>query len=174
MGKCVRKACKESLKSCGFNPGRSLAKRLEEREISYDEILDTAEEAFVKNPSFEEGDVRKKLEEELEDAFKDANLASLILSGLRLEEDGKYGLIPNLPNEVFKSDPVHLLADEIIGMRIANYINGSKGIFEFERIDRNKPGILGKLGPFLDDVIGGLIGGICSRAYERRNQNENS
>ncbi len=72
-----------------------------------------------------------------------------------------------MPGKDFESDPVHLISDEILGMRIANYINGVKGVFEFERIDRSKPGILKELGPFTDDVVGGLIAGVCSKVYER-------
>ncbi len=168
VGKGVRESVKNSLQKCGFNPQRSLLKRLEERGISLKQLVDTAEKAFVKHPNSErEKEIAPLLEEELKAALEDINIASLIVGGLRIEEDGKAGLIPNLSAEEYESDPVHLLADEIIGMRIANYLNGSKGVFEFERIDRKKPGILGDLGPFLDDVIGGLIGGVCSKTYEK-------
>jgi phosphatidylglycerophosphatase A len=54
----------------------------------------------------------------------------------------------------------------MLGIQIATYIAGTRALFEFERFDRKKPGILGKLPPFLDDVIGGLISGalvkVCS------------
>jgi phosphatidylglycerophosphatase A len=51
-----------------------------------------------------------------------------------------------------------LEADEVLGLGIAAYIGGYKGVFDYVRYDKAKPGILGKLGPFMDDVIGGLIG----------------
>jgi alpha-ribazole phosphatase CobZ len=64
-----------------------------------------------------------------------------------------------------KDDPVCLVADELLGIDIAEYIAGSRGVFEFVRYDKAKPGVLGKLPPFLDDVVGGLIAGIMSKIY---------
>ena len=60
-----------------------------------------------------------------------------------------------------------LVADELLGMTIANYIAGAKGIFEFIRFDKAKPGILKKLGPITNDAIGGLIAGVSSNMYTR-------
>lgn len=57
--------------------------------------------------------------------------------------------------------------DEVIGMSIAKYISGDKGIFEYVRFDKLKPGILSKLGPFMDDVVAGLIGGASANMYSR-------
>ena len=68
--------------------------------------------------------------------------------------------------ELNKKDPCNLVADEILGINIANYINGTNAIFEFYRYDREKPGILSKLKPFIDDIVGGLIAGIMSRIYD--------
>lgn len=168
IGRGVREAVKYALRKCGYDPSRPLIKRLEERGLTFELLVGTARKAFVRHPESDPGEeIYEALEEELEGALEDLNVAALIISGLRLEEDGERGLIPGLPVEKFESDPVSLLADEILGMGIANYINGSKGVFEFVRIDRTKPGVLGELGPFLDDVIGGLIAGICSRTYER-------
>jgi len=50
-------------------------------------------------------------------------------------------------------------------MAIAEYIGGTKARFEFVRYDTKKPGILGRLGPFVDDVICGLIAGVSSQMY---------
>ncbi len=43
----------------------------------------------------------------------------------------------------------------------------ARGIFEFIRFDQNKPGILKKLGPITNDVIGGLIAGVSSNMYTK-------
>jgi len=59
------------------------------------------------------------------------------------------------------------VADEVIGMSIAKYISGDKGMFEFVRLDKSKPGILAKMGPFMDDVLAGLIGGVSANMYTR-------
>jgi phosphatidylglycerophosphatase A len=60
-----------------------------------------------------------------------------------------------------------LVTDELLGMTIANYIAGARGIFEFVRFDQAKPGILKKLGPITNDAIGGLVAGVSSNMYTR-------
>ena len=51
-------------------------------------------------------------------------------------------------------------------MNIANYIGGTNEIFNFKRYDTEKRGILSKLEPMIDDIIGGLIAGIMTRVYD--------
>jgi phosphatidylglycerophosphatase A len=64
-----------------------------------------------------------------------------------------------------------LVADEILGIAIANYIGGARGVFEFVRFDQAKPGILKKLGPITNDAIGGLVAGVSSNVYTRATKN---
>ncbi|HIE05099.1 MAG TPA: alpha-ribazole phosphatase CobZ [Candidatus Latescibacteria bacterium] len=142
-----------------------MEERLRERGISLDELVEAGMEMYVPDP--EVGGKKKvgsRLKEEMARALKDVNVASLILAGMKLEDDGDS--VPGLRGE-YRNDPVQLIADEILGIQIATYIAGSRALFEFERIDRRKPGILGKLPPFLDDVLGGLIAGclvkVCSK-----------
>jgi phosphatidylglycerophosphatase A len=59
---------------------------------------------------------------------------------------------------------MHLVADEMIGMALAEYI-ANEGLFEFTRYDKKKPGVIKGLGPFLDDIVGALIGGTMSKIY---------
>jgi alpha-ribazole phosphatase CobZ len=88
----------------------------------------------------------------------------LEVASFLLEEEAKHGLVPGLTAERFAGRP-GLVADELLGIAIANYIAGAKGIFEFVRFDQNKPGILKKLGPITNDAIGGLIAGVSSNMY---------
>ena len=104
---------------------------------------------------------------ELNRALSDVNVSALVMAGLRLEEDGERGLIPGISKREFEKDLGGLVADEVLGMAIANYIAGSKGVFEYVRFDKAKPGILKKLGPVSDDVVAGLISGISSNMYTR-------
>ena len=64
-----------------------------------------------------------------------------------------------------------LVADEILGIAIANYIGGARGVFEFVRFDQAKPGILKKLGPIINDAVGGLVAGVSSNVYTRATKN---
>jgi phosphatidylglycerophosphatase A len=61
--------------------------------------------------------------------------------------------------------PPGLVSDELLGMTIATYIAGAKGIFEGIQFDQAKLGILKKLGPISNDAIGELIAGASSNMY---------
>jgi alpha-ribazole phosphatase CobZ len=76
------------------------------------------------------------------------------------------GRIPGLNKKIWEGRP-GLIADEIIGLAIATYIAGARGVFEFTRFDQAKPGILKKLGAMTNDAIGGLIAGVSSNMYTR-------
>ncbi len=152
----------------GLTPNRPLVKRLEERGINVEQLVKAGMELYVHHPSM--GSVKtaeETLKQFLEEALSDVNIAALILAASRIEDDGYRGLIPGLPAQTFSKDPVHLLADEILGMAIADYIAGSKGIFEYVRFDRVKPGIIGRMGPFMDDALAALIAGASSNMYSK-------
>ncbi|MCX8175662.1 MAG: phosphatidylglycerophosphatase A [Candidatus Bathyarchaeota archaeon] len=147
---------------------RPLVKRLEENGITFEDLVKTALELLVYHPNMGSKEyVVQVLRECLQEALSDVNVAALVMAGVRLNDDGKVGLIPGLTREAYVSDPVYILADEILGMSIANYIAGSRGVFEFTRFDKAKPGLLKKLEPFLDDAIGGLIAGASSKMYTK-------
>lgn len=167
LGRTVESSIRDSLKKQeGLVSGRPMASRLEERGIPIEEILETTLELFVPHPGVERRSAAKKiLGRELEKALDDVNVCCLISAGMRLEEDSRMGLIPQMSAEEFNEDPLYLLADEMIGREIADYIGGAKASFEFHRFDREKPGILRKLGPVMDDVIAGIAAGISSKMY---------
>lgn len=147
---------------------KDIVKILEEEGVSIEDIVDSALELYVPHPGIE---TREKAEaifrRELDLALSDPNLAVLIYAGVLLEEKGRSQELPGISSSAYKADMTYLIADEVIGMSIAKYIGGYKGIFEYVRYDKVKPGILAKLGPFMDDVIGGLIGGVSSNMYTR-------
>ncbi|PCN50007.1 hypothetical protein B6U99_06735 [Candidatus Geothermarchaeota archaeon ex4572_27] len=164
---CVVEAVKEALvRSEGLSPDRPLIRRLEERGVTFNDLIEAAMEVLIPEVGGLD-EVREALATCLEEALNDVNVASLVMAGLRLEEDGARGLIPGLKAGELREGPVRLLADEVIGMEVARYIAGTKGAFEFIRLDRAKPGVLKRLGPFAEDVIGGLIAGASSNAYSR-------
>ncbi|MCX8169748.1 MAG: alpha-ribazole phosphatase CobZ, partial [Candidatus Methanomethyliaceae archaeon] len=164
IASCVEKAVKEAI-IChdGLLSNRSLLNRLKERGILLEDLISTAMEIYVPHPKYPQAkELFKKL---LLEVLEDVNVASLVMAALRINEDGEKGLIPNLSAEDFKRDPICLVADEILGISISMYIAGYNGLFEFYRFDRNKPGILKKLPPFVDDAIGGLLAGVSSKMY---------
>ncbi len=136
--------------------------------ISEDDIVSAALELYFPHPGVE---TRQKAEvafrREMNIAFSDPNLALLIYAGVLLESEGKSGRLPNLNSLDYEKDLTCLIADEVLGLSIAKYVGGYKGLFDYVRYDKAKPGILANLGPFMDDIVAGLIGGISANMYTR-------
>ncbi len=136
--------------------------------ITVNMLADTALALYAPHPGIETRELaEEKFLEELDIALSDPNLCMLVYAGILLEREGAAGTLPNISRSSYEKDLTFLIVDEVIGMSIAKYISGDKGIFEFVRFDKQKPGILATLGPFMDDVIGGLIGGVSASMYTR-------
>lgn len=151
-----------------------LLKYLEERGITLKDMIDTALEFYVPHPGVETKEkATKMLKEEFMDALQDMNVSALEVMAFRGQEEAEAGRIPGLTQERFQGRP-GLVADELIGLAIAGYIAGAKGVFEFTRFDQAKPGILKRLGAITNDAIGGLIAGVSSNMYTRAFREANS
>jgi alpha-ribazole phosphatase CobZ len=134
-----------------------------------EEVLRSAAmELYVPHPGIETVEMAEAVfKQELDIALGDPNLCILVYAGILLEQAGKAGELPNLSRDSYERDLTFLVCDEVLGMSIATYIAGHKGMFEYVRFDKLKPGIIKELGPFMDDVIAGLIGGVSSSMYTR-------
>ena len=129
-----------------------LLKRLEGHGVTLEKMLDTAMELYIGD---EPEKVRERLRELMLRYLGDINVQALLMASLLLEED--FGV---------EGDPVNLVADELIGIDIAEYIGGKMALFNFFYYDTRKPGILAELPPFLDDAIGGFIAGCMTKLFE--------
>ncbi|MCC6012847.1 MAG: alpha-ribazole phosphatase CobZ [Candidatus Verstraetearchaeota archaeon] len=165
IASCVEDALNNALICNNIKTERKLLLRLKERGILLEDLISTAMEIYVPHPNYSKEEAKEIFKRILLEVMDDINVSSLVIAGLRLNEDGERGLIPNMSAENYKKDPVNLVADEILGISIAMYIAGYNGLFEFYRFDRKKPGILKNLPPFIDDVIGGLLAGVSSKMY---------
>jgi alpha-ribazole phosphatase CobZ len=137
-----------------------IEQRLQNYGITIDDIVSAAMGLYVSHGMPDDqaaSEIRKKIKKYLDDP----NVASLILGAILLEDE----LYNKRENSEIADDPIFLLSDEILGMAIAECIGGTYARFEFARYDQKKPGILAKLGPFLDDAVAGLIAGCTSRIY---------
>ncbi len=138
---------------------------LESQGISIEKIISAAMQIHVPHPGVKtEEEARELFGKELEHALADPNLCALIYAGLALERDVAKGLI--FLGDRYDLDAASLIADEVLGMSISKYIGGYKGLFEYIRCDKVKPDIVAELGPFMDDVVAGLIGGISANMYD--------
>ncbi|MBI2126577.1 MAG: bifunctional adenosylcobinamide hydrolase/alpha-ribazole phosphatase CbiS [Thaumarchaeota archaeon] len=170
IGDTVAKAVENAIgKQEKLTRSRPLIKRLEERKITIDDLVKAGLEIWIPSPEIKSPRIIKNLlRQGLLSNLGDANVSSLVIGAMKLQEEGELGLIPGLSVEDFLSDSVALLADESIGIAISDYIGGTRGVHNFHYYDRKKPGILKKLGPFLDDAMAGLIAGTMSQIFSSR------
>jgi alpha-ribazole phosphatase CobZ len=144
---------------------------LENKGITLQSLIDSALEMYVPHPGVEtEQKATEMLTEEFLDICEDVNISTLIVAAFQAQQEAENERIPGLSKEHFMGRP-GLVADELIGIAIANYIAGAKGTFEFVRFDQAKPGILKQLPPLTNDAIGALVAGASSNIYTRATRN---
>jgi alpha-ribazole phosphatase CobZ len=136
--------------------------------ITEDEIVSAAMALYFPHPGVETREkAEAKFRREMDLALSDPNLSLLIYAGVLLESEGIKCNLPSIEHSDYENDLTCLIADEVLGLAIAKYVGGYKGLFDYVRYDKAKPGILSRLGPFMDDVIAGLIGGVSANMYTR-------
>jgi alpha-ribazole phosphatase CobZ len=168
MARSVKNAVRRSLiKREDYPETGTFLDQLAKLGITEEKMWDAAMQIYYPNPNWGLGMLKDLFHLLLMTYSKDINVSSLIQAAIELEKLGNNDMICAMPRGMFATDPVHLIADEILGMQLAQYISGTRGIFEFNRFDRHKPGIIGELGPFMDDIICGLVGGIMSSIYTK-------
>jgi alpha-ribazole phosphatase CobZ len=156
---CVREAAGKALRSCGFP--KDVLKFMEDVGVKVEDLVDAGMELCVGVERSEE--LHIKLQNQILKSLKDLNVVSLIIAGIRLEEDYEKHRVRGVNVD---DDPAYLYSDEIMGMAIANQIAGTKAIFNFKRYDEAKPGIISTLGPVLDDIFAGVVAGCMSKIFE--------
>lgn len=139
--------------------------RLDEMGVGEKEMWEAASALYVENPDWDTDVLRKMFLRHLSVLRKDINVNAMMMAAMSMEGLGNKDELFGLDGGRFLEDPVHLVADELLGMALSQYVAGTKGLFEYIRYDKKKPGVLGVLGPFLDDIVASLIGGIMSRIY---------
>jgi alpha-ribazole phosphatase CobZ len=138
---------------------------LETKGITLPLLIDCALEMYVPHPGIETLEkATEMLKEEFLEVLSDVNVTILEWAAFHAQEDAENGLIPGLTQERFKGRPGPI-SDEIIGVAIATYIGGTRGVFEYVRFDQAKPGILKSLGSITNDAIGALVAGVSSNVY---------
>jgi len=166
LGKVIYEVVREGVKEALFRhdklkADRPILTRLEERGIHLEDMVSTALELYVPVEG-EAGkeELKKRLEETIKKECSDVNVALLLAAAFRMDEEeirkGRAG-------EAGEEDAACIVADELIGIDIAEYIGGKKALFNFFYYDTRKPGILSRLDVFMDDAIGGLIAGCMSK-----------
>jgi alpha-ribazole phosphatase CobZ len=159
VGESVRKGTKLLLEKYGYP--NDIIGHMEDVGVHIEDLVDAGMQLCVGVEKTEE--LNHKLRNQLFKSLEDLNVVSLIMAGIRLEEDFNKHRMKGVDVD---DDPAYLYTDEVLGMAVANQIAGTKAIFNFKRYDEEKPGIIITLGPFLDDVFAGLVAGCMSKIFE--------
>jgi adenosylcobinamide hydrolase len=167
MARTIREAVAESIRKWNGNgqKARDFGYRLDELGIGPEEMWEAAVALYFPDPDWDLEMIKAMFMRHLTVLRKDINVNAMMYAAINMEEMGNRDEMFGLDDGRFLEDPVHLVADELLGIALAEYIAGTKGLFEYVRYDKKKPGILGTLGPFLDDIVASLIGSIMSRIY---------
>lgn len=167
VARSVRLAVADSIRKWnnGVQKAKDFLYRLDEMGVGPEEMWESALALYIPDPSWDLEMIKGRFMRHLSVLRKDVNVNSIMFAAIRLEEMGNQNLLYGLDQDRFREDPVHLVADELLGIALSEYIAGTKGLFEYIRYDKKKPGVLGSLGPFLDDIVASLIGSVMSRIY---------
>ena len=156
---CVKEAIDKLLRDSGYP--KDILGYMEDVGVTVEDLVDAGMQLCVGVDKTQELNI--KLRKQLLKSLEDLNVISLIMAGIRLEEDYARHRVRGVDVD---DDPAYLYSDEVLGLAVANQIAGTKAIFNFKRYDEEKPGIIGILGPILDDIFAGLIAGCMSKIFE--------
>ncbi len=132
--------------------------------LSKDALTEAAFELYVGEAT---GPALKKLKQRfkiiLRKNLEDPNVSLLLEAADHLDQ-----VVKSMEGGIFKKDddPASLVADELLGMSIAEYIAGKKGLFNYVRYDKEKPGVIANLPPFMDDAVGALVASTMTKVFE--------
>jgi alpha-ribazole phosphatase CobZ len=159
IAECVKKANTQLMGRFGYP--KDILDYMADAGVNVEDLVEAGMQLCVGVDSTPE--LYNKLENQILKSLEDLNVISLIIAGIRLEEDYAKHRVSGVDVD---DDPAYLYSDEVLGMAIANQIAGTKAIFNFKRYDEEKPGIIGTLGPVLDDIFAGLVAGSMSKIFE--------
>ena len=132
--------------------------------LTLEDIVDAGFSLYVSGSKNEDVEKAKNRLRELLLIFLEDQNVCLLLAAASYLDELLSSTDQTTPSQ--SEDPASLVADELIGMSIAEYIAGKKGLFNYVRYDREKPGVIGDLPPFMDDAVGALVAASMTRAFE--------
>ena len=156
---CVSKAIVKGLSRSGYS--KNITDYINNLGVEIDDLVEAGMDLCVGVDKTAK--IYQKLKDQIIKSLRDINVITLIMAGIRVEEDYQKHRLEEVDVD---DDPAYLYADEVLGMAIANQIAGTKAIFNFKRYDEEKPGIISELGPMLDDVFAGVVAGCMSKIFE--------
>ncbi len=139
--------------------------------LSINYLVEIAAEAYKKAPvpGVGEKSFKKMFKEELEKVLEDPNVMMVIKAMRLIDLTAPY--TKGVSREALAADSAGIIADELLGYALSNYINGFKGLLSYYWLERLKGKEelkrIGSLPVFTDDLITSLVGSVMSRVYDR-------
>ena len=153
IGKSVKVALKKAIcKQENLVSNRPLTKRLAERGITIENL--TTLFSQIRPILRENMEKRKQFTTELKKMLSDQNIATLVIVGIRLDEDAKTDLIPtNLANGYGKKVVIH----KILQKAVADYISKDETKSKFVRPDYLSSTFSDDMGWFTRSVLSAVM-----------------
>ena len=157
LGELIGKSVKTALKKAIFKQeklvsNRPLTKRLEERGVTVEGMTNLFSQ--IRPILRENPEKRRQFIKELEQVLSDQNIAALVVSGLRFDEDAKNDLIPeNLANGYGRS----FIFGKILQKAVIEYMSKEETSSKLVRPDYLSSTVSDKLGWFSRSVLSAVM-----------------
>ncbi|MFN3803502.1 MAG: bifunctional adenosylcobinamide hydrolase/alpha-ribazole phosphatase CbiS [Pyrobaculum sp.] len=111
---------------------------------------------------------REDVLEELERVLKDPNVWALVIAASELDAIASEGGVPGLSVDEYLKDSMRVVADELLGAALADYLGGFNAVLTTYWIERvKKRGGFRELAMFSDDILSALLAGVYLSLYKR-------
>ena len=165
IGELIGKSVKAALKSAIFKQenmysNRPLTRRLEERGITVENLtilFSQIRPVLRNNP-----EKRELFIKEFKQVLADQNIATLVIAGLRLDEDVRTNLIPESPNNKGDSFVLH----KILQKAVTDCLSKQEVEFKFVRPDYLSSTFSEKMGWFTRSVLSAVMHSVYLQVVE--------
>lgn len=163
IGELIGKTVKEAVKKAIDNqenivPNRQLTTRLEERGITMENM--TTLFSQIRPILRKDPEKRKQFTKELEQALSNQNIATLVIAGLRLDEDANAGLIPE---GTTRENNQHFVLSKILQKAVVEYMGKQKTSYKYIRPDYLTSTYAEKMGWFTKSVLSAVMYSVFSK-----------
>lgn len=168
LGELIGKSVKAALKSAIFKQenmysNRPLTRRLEERGITVENLTTLFSQIRPVLRNYPEK--REVFIKEFKQVLADPNIATLVIAGLRLDEDVRANLIPESPNN---KETDSFVLHKILQKGVTDYLSKQEAEFKFVRPDYLSSTFSENMGWFARSVLSAVMHSVYLRVVEKQ------
>jgi len=170
IGELIGKSVKAALKSAIFKQenmysNRPLTRRLEERGITIENLTTLFSQIRPVLRNYPEK--RKLFIKEFKQVLADQNIATLVIAGLRLDEDVRANLIPESPNN---KETDSFVLHKILQKAVTDYLSNQEAEFKFVRPDYLRSTFSENMGWFTRSALSAVMHWVYVRFVENQKE----